>query len=173
MRGERERVSYQKRQSQTSEETVRECLRVSIGLCLSRVYLVSIHIKHSVTILVRHKVTKQNIELHTAAVRTVLTSSQNPASHIMTVYCTSGHMLTKSVYKHRHGAMRASDQSQYKWLICRCSFVSVGVAVDMAYLTTSCRLFLNTPSSFSEGNPMATMLGLISARWERVDGKVR
>ena len=30
------------------------------------------------------------------------------------------------------------------------------------HLTTSCKLFLNTPSSFSDGNPIATILGLIS-----------
>ena len=33
---------------------------------------------------------------------------------------------------------------------------------ERANLTTSCILFLNSPSTFSEGNPIATMLGLMS-----------
>ena len=33
---------------------------------------------------------------------------------------------------------------------------------SLSYLTTSWRLFLKSPSTFSEGNPMATMLGLMT-----------
>ena len=46
-----------------------------------------------------------------------------------------------------------------EWVLSNPNFRTIAL---LAYLTTSCKLFLKTPSSFSDGNPMATMLGLMS-----------
>ena len=42
--------------------------------------------------------------------------------------------------------------------------LSLSLSLSPPHLTTSCKLFLKTPSSFSEGKPMATILGLMSAQ---------